>query len=69
MKKRVLLAALTLILALAACSGEAPTAASAPERASFDGGSLGPGHRNVEPESPPTDSATAERGGSLGPGH
>jgi ABC-type glycerol-3-phosphate transport system substrate-binding protein len=54
MKTRSLLAALTLAGLLAACGGDAPTGAKAPDHASFDtdtsttngrgNGSLGPGH-------------------------
>lgn len=74
MKARITLAALALAGILAGCSADAPTNARAPERASFDGGSLGPGHRDgegVSPDGAPTDSTsiTDERGGSLGPGH
>ena len=70
MKARTLLAAFTLAVT-AACSADALTDARAPERASFDGGSIGPGHRTLEsaPSNPPPDTTADNRGGSYGPGH
>jgi|GEM_PF-6172191 len=63
MKLRILLATLPLAaLLLAACGTDTPTAARAPERATLDGGSLGPGYNSAQED-------TTGRGGSLGPGH
>ena len=66
MKPRTLLAPLALAILAAACGAESPTATRAPERASYDGGSLGPGHASTTSGTP---SDSTGRGGSYGPGH
>jgi len=77
MKTRVLLRVVPLTVLLAACGSDIPTATDAPERAAFDGGSLGPGHDAAAAggsygsghDAITGDSNAVEMGGSYGPGH